>query len=66
MHLSCCQYLLLLLFRRRSHHYLSAHNKAKNRPVQRKEEKLKILTDTPVKEAIVIEKMLTEKKGKGS
>ena len=40
-HLSFCQYLLLLLLRRRSHHYLSAQNKARNRPGQRKEEKLK-------------------------
>ena len=54
---------MLLLFRRRSHHYFSAHNKGRNPPVQGKEEKLKFLTETPMKEAIVVEKMLTEKKG---
>ena len=32
----------------------------------KKRRKIQILTDTPVKEAIVVEKMLTEKKGKGN
>ena len=32
----------------------------------KKRRKTQILTDTPVKEAIMVEKMLTEKKGKGS